>query len=75
MPTNAKLAARLLRNAAEFFRSVAEQNPAVTEDMETNAQTYELVADWVETDPGGETPLSDVADEDDDDEEEEDDAG
>ena len=65
MTTNAKLAARLLRNAAEFFRSVAEQNPAVTEDMETEAQTYELVADWVETDPSGETPLSESADDDD----------
>lgn len=72
MPTNAKLAARLLRNAAEVFRSVAEQNPAAMKDMETNAQTYELVADWVETDPGGETPLTDAADVDDDDD---DDAG
>ena len=72
MPTNAKLAARLLRNAAEFFRSVAEQNPAAMMDMETNAQTYELVADWVETDPGGETPLTDAADVNDDDD---DDAG
>ena len=71
MPTNAKLAARLLRNAAEIFRSIAKQNPDVAEDMETSARTYELVADWVETDPGGETPLSGSAEGDEDGEEDE----
>ena len=38
MKTNAQLAAKLLRNAAEFFRSVGEQNPAMTDDMEQNAR-------------------------------------
>ena len=64
MATNAKLAARLLRSAAEFFRTIAEQNPGQASEMETNAHTYELVADWVEADPNGQTPLSDSAEED-----------
>ena len=67
MATNAKLAARLLRSAAEFFRTIAEQNPAQASEMETNAQTYELVADWVEADPNGQTPLSDSAEDEEDD--------
>lgn len=65
MATNAQLAARLLRNAADFFRTIGADNPQLNSDMETNAQTYELVADWVESDPGGENPLSGAADEED----------
>ncbi|MCG8690345.1 MAG: hypothetical protein MI806_03960 [Minwuiales bacterium] len=65
MATNAQLAARLLRNAADFFRTIGADNPQLNEDMETNAQTYELVADWVESDPSGQNPLSDAKDEDD----------
>ena len=54
MPTNAELAAKLLRNAAEFFRSVGEQNGEATEKMKTNADTYDMVAEWVERDAGAE---------------------
>ncbi len=54
MPSNAKLAAKLLRNAAEFFRSVGEQNAELKEQMRTNANTYDMVAEWVEQDAGAE---------------------
>lgn len=54
MPTNAELAAKLLRNAAEFFRSVGEQDDEITEQMRSNADTYDRVAEWVERDAGAE---------------------
>jgi hypothetical protein len=57
MATNAQLAGRLLRSAADFFRTVGEQNPGLAEHMETNAQSFELVADWVEKDPDGSPPV------------------
>lgn len=56
MPTNAELAAKLLRNAAEFFRSVGAQDKQLDEQMRANAQTYDAVAGWVEKDAGGEGP-------------------
>jgi hypothetical protein len=62
MPTNAELAAKLLRNAAEFFRSVGEQNAEISEQMQSNADTYDMVAGWVEQDAGAEgPPVDDVA--------------
>ncbi len=54
MPTNAERAAKLLRNAAEFFRSVGEQNAELSEQMQSNAETYDMVAEWVEKDAGAE---------------------
>ena len=56
MPTNAELAAKLLRNAAEFFRSVGEKNTELGEQMRSNADTYDRVAEWVEKDANGEGP-------------------
>lgn len=56
MPTNAQLAAKLLRDASSFFRDVGEQNPPVAEQMNTNAQVYAQVAEMVESDPNGELP-------------------
>lgn len=50
-PTLASLAARLLRDAATFFRNVSDQNPALAVQMDANAGTYEGVADLVATDP------------------------
>jgi hypothetical protein len=58
MPTNAELAARLLRDAAFFFRTVAEQNPGLKDAMTENAQVFDDVAAMVETDPLGEIPDS-----------------
>ncbi|MFQ6019017.1 MAG: hypothetical protein ACE5KF_12590 [Kiloniellaceae bacterium] len=54
--TNAQLAAKLLRNAASFFRALGEQNDAIKEDMDSNARTCDTVADLVESDPTGEVP-------------------
>ena len=56
MANHAQVAAKLLRNAAKFFRDVAGQNPQLKDQMETNARTYDTVAKLVETDPGGEMP-------------------
>ena len=53
MPTHAELAARLLRDAAEFFRTVAQQNAPIREQMTENASVFEEVATLVETDPTG----------------------
>ena len=54
MATNAEIAARLLRDAAGFFRSVGEQNAPLKEHMDNNAQAFEIMADRVEADPTGE---------------------
>jgi hypothetical protein len=56
MPTNAQLAAKLLRDASMFFRNVGEQNPPIAEQMNDNAQVYDQVAGMVESDPNGELP-------------------
>ncbi|MDD9900775.1 MAG: hypothetical protein OXT65_07330 [Alphaproteobacteria bacterium] len=51
--TYAQLAAKLLRDAATFFRNVGAQNEPLREQMEDNASVYEQVADLVEKDPSG----------------------
>lgn len=51
--THADLAAKLLRDAANFFRTIAEQNPALSEAMMENAEIYEDIALLVEEDPTG----------------------
>ncbi len=59
MPTNSELAAKMLRDAAMFFRQVGEQNPPVADQMNQNAEVYAQVAQLVETDPTGEVPTQD----------------
>ena len=54
--THAQLAAQLLRDAANFFKTVAEQNPLLAETMAENASVFEDVADLVEKDPLAELP-------------------
>lgn len=54
MATHAQLAARLLRDAAGFFRTVGEQNPVLKPQMDENADVFEQVAILVERDPDGE---------------------
>jgi hypothetical protein len=49
--TNAELAVRLLRDAAGFFRNVADQNPGMSEQMYDNASVYEKVAELLADDP------------------------
>ena len=53
MATYAQLAAKLLRDAATFFRNVGEQNAPLKEQMNDNAAVYEQVADLLEENPLG----------------------
>jgi len=54
MPSNAEVAAKLLRDAAGFFISIGQQNPDINPDMEINAKTFRGIAALVESDPEGE---------------------
>lgn len=58
MATHVQLAAKLLRDAATFFRNVGIQNEALQEQMEDNANVFEQVADLVEKDPMGQLDMS-----------------
>lgn len=51
MLNHAQLAARLLRDAAEFFRHLAKENPSLQEAMVDNAKIYDQVAQLVESSP------------------------
>ncbi len=53
MPSHSELAAKLLRDAAAFFQTIAEQNPPLKEQMDENADVFKQVADLVENDPNG----------------------
>lgn len=53
MANNAELAAKLLRAASNFFKAVGEQNPDLKDQMYTNAEACDLIADRVEVDPLG----------------------
>ena len=53
MLTHAQLAAKLLRDAAAFFRTIGEQNPPLKIQMDENANVFEQVADLTEHDPAG----------------------
>ena len=57
--THAELAVRLLRDAAGFFRNVAEQNPSMAGQMRDNADVYEQVAALLGDDPDGRIELED----------------
>lgn len=59
MATHADLAAKLLRDAATFFRNVGAQNQPLKQQMDDNASVYDQVADLVENDPMGELDISD----------------
>lgn len=53
MASHAQLAARLLRDAAKFFRTLGEQNEPLREQMMENADVFDQVANLVESDPAG----------------------
>ncbi len=53
MNTNADIAARLLREAANFFRKISEEQPSIKDQMAVNANMYDRVAELIETDPTG----------------------
>lgn len=58
MATHVQLAAKLLRDAATFFRNVGIQNEALQEQMDDNANVFEQVADLVEKDPMGQLDMT-----------------
>lgn len=58
--THAILAARLLRDAADFFKHLANDNPEMADAMNENAAMYEQVADMVETNPTGTLDLEEA---------------
>ena len=53
MATYAQLAAKLLRDAATFFRNVGAQNDPLKQQMNDNATVYDQVADLLERNPLG----------------------
>ncbi len=54
MPTNAEMAAQLLRHAAEFFRRIGGEHSELQQSLNNSAVTYDRVAELVEQNPGGE---------------------
>lgn len=59
MATYAQLGAKLLRDAAVFFRNVGAQNEPLQEQMNDNASVYEQVADLLEQNPTGALEMDD----------------
>jgi hypothetical protein len=53
MVTHTQLAAKLLRDAAVFFRTIGDQNAPLKQQMEDNAKVFEEAAALVENDPTG----------------------
>lgn len=53
MPSHSQLAAKLLRDAAVFFRTIGDQNPPLKIQMDENAVVFDQVAELVEKDPTG----------------------
>ena len=51
MATYNQFAAKLLRDAATFFRNVGAQNEYLKEQMNDNASVYDKVADQLEKNP------------------------
>lgn len=52
-PTNVDLAAKVLRDVAAHYRTMAEENPEVQDRLLHNAQVCEDVARLVQDDPLG----------------------
>lgn len=50
---HATLAVKLLRDAADFFRTLADQNPNIKEEMRSNAGVFDQMANLLEEDPKG----------------------
>jgi len=59
MATHAELASRLLRDAANFFRNVGDQNEPIKDQMHDNADVYEQIADLLEQNPNGQLDMGD----------------
>lgn len=57
MANIAQVGSDMLRAAANFFRAVGRENPALSDQMERNAQAYEDVAGLLEQDPSMEVTV------------------
>jgi hypothetical protein len=55
MATHAESSARLLRDAAVFFRTIGAQNKPLEADMNDNAGVFEQMAELITREPLGET--------------------
>lgn len=53
MPTHAALAVTLLKDAATFFRNMANSNAAIKDQMTQNANAFEQMADAMTRQPEG----------------------
>jgi len=53
MVTNAQVASKLLREAAEFYRTLGGNSPELKDRMEEFGNLYEEVAVLVDNDPQG----------------------
>ncbi len=53
MPSHAELASKLLSDAAVFFRTLAEQNEDLQEQMGENADVFEQMSGLIGQDPTG----------------------
>lgn len=53
MASYAEVAAKLLRDAATFFRALGEDNPDLAETLADRADVYEDLADRLEENPTG----------------------
>lgn len=60
MPTHVELAAKLLGDAADFFETIAEQNPNLRDQMQQNASVFRHVRKLVDATPDGEIDESDI---------------
>lgn len=54
MPTHAELASKLLSDAADFFRTLGEQNQPLKAQMDENANVFEQMAAMLLQNPQGE---------------------
>ena len=54
--SHAVLAGQLLADAANFFRTVGEQNEPIKEQMDQNANVYDQLSQMVQQDPLGVMP-------------------
>lgn len=53
MPTHAELASKLLGDAATFFRTLAEQNEELNEQMTENATVFDQMSELIVSSPDG----------------------
>ena len=51
--SHGEMAGRLLKDAAIFFRTIADSNPPIAEQMNHNASVFDELAERVSEDPNG----------------------